>query len=99
MTPNLNRSGPSWLTLIIHLCNNWVSLIGVVTVTTATIFWLFLLPTTLRGGSENPYVGILAFLTIPAPFLAGLLLIPLGIGLFHWRNDRDQHRRSQPAHL
>ena len=88
MTPNLNRTGPSWLTLIIHLCNNWVSLIGVVTVTTATIFWLFLLPTTLRGGSENPYVGILAFLTIPAPFLAGLLLIPLGIWLKRRREGR-----------
>jgi hypothetical protein len=88
MTPNLNRTGPSWLTLIIHLCNNWVSLIGVVTVTTATIFWLFLLPTTLRGGSENPYVGILAFLAIPAPFLGGLLLIPLGIWLKRRREGR-----------
>lgn len=89
MTPNnSNRIGPHWLSPIIHLCNNWISLVGVVTVTTATIFWLFLLPTTLRGGTENPYVGILAFLTIPAPFFGGLLLIPLGMWLKRRREGR-----------
>jgi hypothetical protein len=80
MTPNnspLRRAG--WLSPLIHLSNNWISLAGVVLVTTTTIFWLFLLPTTLRGGTENPYIGILAFLTIPGPFFLGLVLIPVGI--------------------
>jgi nitrate/TMAO reductase-like tetraheme cytochrome c subunit len=66
-----------------------VSLTGVVIVTTATVFWLFLLPTTLRGTTESPYVGILAFLVLPAPFFAGLILIPLGIWL-----QRRRERRS-----
>jgi hypothetical protein len=80
MTPNDSRgSGRSWLTPLIHLSNNWVSLAGVVLVTTATVFWLFLLPTTLRGDTDNPYIGILAFLALPAPFFAGLLMIPLGM--------------------
>jgi len=74
-----NRAPGHWLSPLIHLCNNWISLIGVVTVTTATIFWLFLLPSTLRGGTDNPYIGILSFLTLPVPFFAGLLLIPLGM--------------------
>ena len=91
MTPNNpNRIGPSWLSPVIHLCNNWISLTGVVTVTTATIFWLFLLPTTLRGGTENPYIGILAYLTIPVPFFAGLILIPLGM----WIQRRRERRTS-----
>ena len=73
-----NPSGQHWLSPLIHLSNNWISLAGVVIVTTATIFWLFLLPTTLRGDTDNPYIGILAFLALPAPFFAGLVLIPLG---------------------
>ena len=64
------------------------ALLGVVLVTTATVFWLFLLPTTLRGETENPYIGILAFLVLPAPFFAGLVLIPLGIWLKHRREGR-----------
>src|SRR5690349_20840667 len=91
MTPNNpNRIGPGWLSPLIHLCNNWISLTGVVIVTTATIFWLFLLPTTLRGGTDNPYIGILSYLTIPAPFFAGLLLIPLGM----WIQRRRERRTA-----
>jgi len=81
MTPNQSDlRDRSWLSPIIHLSSNWVSLTGVVIVTTATVFWLFLLPVTLRGTTDSPYVGILAFLVLPAPFFAGLILIPLGSG-------------------
>src|SRR3954470_4924046 len=91
MTPdNPNTRGRGWLAPVVHLANNWISLAGVVIVTTAGIFWLFLLPITLRGGTENPYLGILAFLTIPAPFFAGLAMIPLGI----WLKRRREGRRS-----
>jgi hypothetical protein len=89
MTPtNSERKGRGWLSPLVHLSNNWISLTGVVIVTTAVIFWLFLLPITLRGGTENPYVGILAFLTIPGPFFAGLFMIPLGIWLKRKREGR-----------
>ncbi len=82
MSPNLPENARrGWLSPIVHLSNNWISLTGVVLVTTTTIFWLFLLPITLRGETENPYIGILAFLTVPAPFFLGLFLIPLGIWL------------------
>jgi hypothetical protein len=89
MTPNSSAPrGPGWLSPLIHLSNNWISLAGVIVVTTATVFWLFLLPTTLKGDVENPYIGILAFLTIPVPFFGGLALIPLGI----WRKRRREGR-------
>jgi hypothetical protein len=89
MTPdNLNTKSRGWLSPVVHLANNWISLAGVVIVTTATIFWLFLLPVTLRGETDNPYIGILAFLTIPAPFFAGLGLIPLGMWLKRKREGR-----------
>src|SRR5215469_3793600 len=89
MTPQPKPVPGGWLSPIVHLANNWLSLAGVVIVTTATVFWLFLLPITLRGETENPYVGILAFLTIPAPFFGGLMLIPLGIWLKHRREGRS----------
>jgi nitrate/TMAO reductase-like tetraheme cytochrome c subunit len=89
MTPdNPNLKGRGWLSPIVHLANNWISLAGVVIVTTATIFWLFLLPVTLRGETENPYVGILAFLTIPVPFFGGLFMIPLGMWIKRRREGR-----------
>ena len=47
-------------------------MLGVATVTTATIFWLFLLPTTLRGGETNPYIGILSYVVLPMFFFGGL---------------------------
>ena len=89
MTPNHSSRGGEWLTPLIHLSNNWISLVGVVLVTTATVFWLFLLPTTLRGETDNPYIGILAFLALPAPFFAGLILIPLGMWLKRRRSGAE----------
>src|SRR5215467_5376678 len=89
MTPNNpNRRAGGWLSPIIHLSNNWISLAGVIIVTTATIFWLFLLPITLRGETSSPYIGILSFLVLPAPFFAGLALIPLGMWLKRKREGR-----------
>jgi len=88
----LNRRG--WLSPIVHLSNNWISLVGVVTVTSSTVLWLFLLPVTLRGEAQNPYIGILSYLALPAIFFLGLLLIPLGI---LWRHRRDLRRGHYPA--
>ena len=85
-TPNPRY--PGWLSPLVHLSNNWISLTGVVIVTTATVFWLFLLPTTIKGDPHNPYIGILAFLLLPGVFFLGLALIPLGI----WRRKRHEAR-------
>src|SRR5579863_5125496 len=90
MTPNNSETrSRGWLSPVIHLSNNWISLAGVVIVTTATIFWLFVLPITLRGETTSPYVGILSFLILPAPFFTGLILIPLGIWLKRKREGRQ----------
>ena len=68
-----------WLSPLVHLSNNPISLIGVVMVTTAGVLWLFLLPSLVRGGEENPYHHIITLLILPALFFLGLLLIPLGL--------------------
>jgi len=79
---------------LVYLSSNWISLTGVVIVTTATVFWLFLLPTTLRGQISHPYIGILVFLLLPAMFVLGLLLIPAGI---LYRHHRDRAKGRPPA--
>jgi hypothetical protein len=89
MTPP-SAQGRGWLSPFVHLSSNWISLLGVVLVTSATVFWLFLLPTTLKGETQSPYIGILVYMVLPAPFFAGLILIPLGI----WRQRRADRRAN-----
>jgi hypothetical protein len=88
-----NGFGGRWLSPLIYLSSNWISLAGVVVVTTASIFWLFLLPTTIRGTASSPYIGILAFLALPAPFFMGLLFIPLGMW---WKRKRTGYQGIYP---
>ena len=68
---------PAWFVLTRH----WVSLLGVALLATAVISWLFVLPQQIRGHFENPYVGIVVFLVLPAVFFAGLALVPVGVYL------------------
>ncbi len=81
----------AWLSPIVYLSNNWLSLAGVVLVTAATVFWIFLLPIIVRGEVQHPYAGILIFLLLPAMFALGLVLIPLGI----WLRRRRLRARGQ----
>jgi NapC/NirT cytochrome c family, N-terminal region len=64
---------------------NPVSLIGAAIATAMAIIFLALLGLELGGQLTNPYIGLLLFVAIPAVFVFGLLLVPIGI----WR----QHRR------
>jgi NapC/NirT cytochrome c family, N-terminal region len=73
-----NRFG-SWLAPLIYLSDNWISLIGVVLVTTSAVLWFLLLPVTAGVGVQNPYLGILLYLVLPGAFFLSLLLIPLGV--------------------
>jgi hypothetical protein len=69
-----------------------VALLGMaVTTVMALLFLAFLLLDAL-GYFSNPYFGLLLFVTIPAAFIVGLLLIPLGIHL-----DARRRRRSPDA--
>ncbi len=83
-----------WLSPLVHLSSNWISRAGVVLVTMATVFWIYLLPIILRGEISHPYLGILTFMVLPLAFFGGLLLIPLGIVL---RRRRDRRKGLYPA--
>ncbi len=70
-----------WLSPLVYLSNNWISLAGVVMVTASVVLWLFFLPTTFAGAATHPYIGVISFLILPGLFFLGLILIPLGIRL------------------
>ena len=80
----------AWISPVVHLSNNWISLIGVLLVTTSTVLWIFLLPATFGKELNNPYLGIFGFLVLPGVFVAGLALIPFGI----WLKQRRERRRG-----
>ena len=79
---------------IIHLSSNWVSRIGVVLVTSAVVFWLFLFPMSVRGAGAHPYLGILEFFILPSMFFAGLGTIPIGMWL---RVRRERKSGAYPS--
>jgi nitrate/TMAO reductase-like tetraheme cytochrome c subunit len=68
---------PVWFILTLH----WLSLVGAALVTTAVLSFLFVLPVQVRGHVDNPYIGIVVFLLLPALFFGGLVLIPIGVYL------------------
>lgn len=76
------RSTLHWLRPVFFFSQNAVSLTGVVLTTSSAItlvaFWFYFV---FLPGPPHPYLGILIFLTLPAVFVLGLLLIPIGIWL------------------
>src|SRR6202045_4975201 len=71
-----------WLQPIYFLGQNPITLTGAVLTTspalTTIAFWFYEI---FLPGPPHPYIGILVFLTLPAVFVLGLLLIPPGIWL------------------
>jgi hypothetical protein len=63
---------------------NPISLLGVAVVTSAAALFLVLFLLESFGWLLNPYLGLLVFVTLPALFVAGLVLIPVGA----WRAGR-----------
>jgi hypothetical protein len=70
----------------VYLGQNSLTLTGAVLTTSSAItligFWVFDIVT---GGSVHPYVGLIFFLILPAVFVFGLLLIPIGV---FWRRHK-----------
>jgi nitrate/TMAO reductase-like tetraheme cytochrome c subunit len=78
-----------WVRPALYFGNNPVSIAGGAITTAAGItviaYWIADL---LGKGYSNPYLGIIFFLILPALFIAGLILIP--IGLFARRKKLQQ---------
>lgn len=63
---------------------NVLAFTGAALTTVSAVLFLVFFALDLAGFHTNPYFGIVTFLILPAVFVAGLLLVPLGI----WRARR-----------
>lgn len=61
------------------LVRNPLSLVGAVLVTVSAVVFFILYLIELLGYFRNPYAGLLVFVAVPALFVLGLLLIPIGM--------------------
>jgi hypothetical protein len=74
-----------------------VAIAGAIITTASAVVFIALTIATLAGLFENPYAGLVIFVLIPAFFVAGLLLIPLGIRLQRRRLARDPAAGEWPV--
>lgn len=66
-----------------------VALLGAVIALTMALMFVVLLSLEVLGFVSNPYFGLLLFAAVPAAFVIGLLLIPLGLRLEARRRQRQ----------
>ena len=72
---------PSRLTgRLFNLANNGITIAGIgMTTVSGILIIIFLIVNLLGGLEENPYIGMFAYLVLPAFFVAGLIVIPVGM--------------------
>jgi nitrate/TMAO reductase-like tetraheme cytochrome c subunit len=66
---------------LFNYANNPITLAGVVLTTVSAISIIAFILGEMAGGLRNPYLGIFAYLILPAFFVLGLVVIPIGM----WR--------------
>ncbi len=89
----LERFREHWLRPALFFGNNPISLAGgaITTASGITMISYWVMEIVFRQVSDNPYLGIIFFLIVPALFIVGLALIPVGIYL----RRRDLQRAGQ----
>ena len=79
------------------LIRSRIATIGVTLTTAAALLFLVLVTLDFLGFIENPYAGIVVFIMVPAIFVAGLLLIPIGLWLDRRRRMKAGAEEPLPA--
>ena len=74
-----------------------VSLLGAAITTASALLIISLFVIELFGFLGNPYIGILAYMILPAFFALGLLLIPIGVRRARKRARRAKDRGEVPT--
>lgn len=87
-----------WAAALMRLAGrNWITLLGasLTTVSALAIGTFFVLG--LLGLSDSPYVALLALMVLPAVFVLGLLLIPLGTWLHKRGHGEEPDAETGPG--
>ena len=74
-----------------------VAIAGAVLATASAVVFIALVIAALAGMFENPYAGLVVFIVIPAFFVLGLLLIPLGMRLQRRKLAHDPAAGNWPV--
>jgi hypothetical protein len=77
----------------VPLLRNPISLTGAAIATIAALLFLVSFLVDLVAVHSNPYIDLLFFVLLPALFVLGLLLMPLGV----WREQRRRVRGLSPS--
>jgi len=64
---------------LFNYANNWLTIAGVVLTTLSALMIIVFMLVELSGELENPYIGIFAYVVLPALFVLGLVEIPIGM--------------------
>ncbi|HSP19427.1 MAG TPA: NapC/NirT family cytochrome c, partial [Myxococcaceae bacterium] len=75
---------------------HWISAIGVVLASIASISFLVILAMELGGVELGNYNGLISYLVLPALFVVGLVLIPIGIRIVR-RRERAGEVTTYPV--
>ncbi len=91
MFDRLNRT---WLRPALYYGNNPISIIGgaITSASAMTLVGFWVVEFFGHGGSTNPYLGIIFDLCLPALFVLGLIMIPIGV----WQR---RHRLMVEGHI
>lgn len=79
----------------VRLIRSPTSIAGMVLTTISAVLFLIVFLADLFGLHTNPYIGILFFLVLPAMFLFGLALIPVGA----WHERRRRLAGKPPSEI
>ena len=71
------------------LATDWIGAVGIVLTTTAFVLFLFMELLRLVGAVTNSYVGLVTYMALPALFILGLILIPIGWIRYRRRTGRS----------
>jgi len=64
---------------LFNYANNFITITGVVLTTLSALLIITFVVVELFGELENPYIGLFAYVLMPAIFVLGLILIPTGM--------------------
>jgi len=78
---------------LFNFANNPVTVAGLILTTISGVLLVIFVAVDMAGGFPTPYVAIFAYLILPAVFVAGLLLMPVGM----WRRRRRLLKSPEEA--
>jgi len=75
---------------LFNYANNLLTIAGVILTTLSALLIITFIVVELFGELENPYIGLFAYVLMPAVFVIGLILIPAGM----WKRRRKLVREG-----